>query len=295
MMWVWQKTERDVDRFFCRLDWKTYVAALVAFTGLCAPARSAIAQQEPPAAGQPFDVAPWLADLEQARQAFRTKYANLDWLESERETNLDALFDDLAARMRQARSDNEARAIFDRLVQRTADGHVEIEWPEPAAPSPQESAAAAPEDPCQTLGFDARQNGPGTAFALPGYRPLEKDPANPFGAGTTTAAGAKLGIIRIGVFQPQGFPELCRAAAEALRIAPGQPCDERCRNQIIDWTYPRLTAGLEDRARQLKRAGATVLLIDITGNGGGSEWTEAVARIVSAKRIVSERRGMVRG
>lgn len=38
-----------------------------------------------------------------------------------------------------------------------------------------------------------------------------------------------------------------------------------------------------------------MLLIDITGNGGGSEWAEAVARIFSAKQIVSKRRGMVRG
>ncbi|HEX5257598.1 MAG TPA: S41 family peptidase [Sphingomicrobium sp.] len=270
-----------------------YVAALAVFVGVLAPGHSAAAQ-EVSAASQPFNVAPWLADLEQARQAFLTKYANLEWLENEHETDLHALFNDLAERMRHASNEGEARAIFDRLVQKTADGHVEIEWPEPPPPVASSAAQAQPVDPCRSLGFDARQNGPGTASAFPGYSPLPES-GNPFEAGTASVAGTKIGIIRIGVFQPQGFPELCRAAVAALHIAPDQPCDDRCRNHIIDWTYPRLTAAIEDRARELRRVGATVLLVDITGNGGGSEWAEAVARIVSGKRLVSERRGMVRG
>lgn len=277
------------------MDWKTYVAAVAMLVSGLAPAWSATTQSDVPTSSRSFDIFPWLADLGQARQAFVTKYANLEWLENEREINLDALFGDLTARMRHARNDDEARAVFDRLVQKTADGHVEIEWPEPAASGPETKAPAVPADPCLSMGFDARQNSPGTAFALPGYTPLGTDAANPFSAGTTMVGRTKLGIIRIGVFQPQGFPELCRAAMAAQHIRLGGPCDERCQNRIIDWTYPRLTAAIEDRARQLKGAGAAVLLVDITGNGGGSEWAEAVARIVSGKGLVSERRGMVRG
>ena len=43
------------------------------------------------------------------------------------------------------------------------------------------------------------------------------------------------------------------------------------------------------------RLGATTLLIDLTGNGGGSQWVEAAARIVSPLRLRSERREFVRG
>jgi hypothetical protein len=254
------------------------IAALVLFAATSARA-------------EPFDPGPWLADLEIARQAFVTKYANLEWLENEREIKIEVLFDDLATRMRSARNEDQARRLFERLVQKTGDGHVEIEWPEPPA-SPM---ASAPPDACQSMGFDARQNGPGTAIALPGYLPVGTDSTNPFRAGTTTVGGTKVGIIRIGVFQPQGFPELCKAAVSTLHIEATKACDDQCQSQITDWIYPRLTAALEDRARQLRRAGATVLLIDISGNGGGSEWAEAAARIFSGKRILSERRGMVRG
>lgn len=245
---------------------------------------------------EPFNPTPWLADLEVARQAFATRYANLEWLENEREIKIDGLFNDLSTRMRSARNRDEARAVFERLADKTGDGHVEIDWPAPPAqPTPSTPEVAPRSDACRSIGFDARQNGPGTAIALPGYVPVGGGDTNPFRSGITTVAGIKVGIIRIGIFQPQGFPELCRTAISTLRAAVAKPCDDQCQDQITDWIYSRLTAALEDRARQLRGVGASVLLIDITGNGGGSEWAEAVARIFSGRRIVSERRGMVRG
>jgi hypothetical protein len=63
------------------------------------------------AAAEPFDPRPWLEDLEQMRQAFHEKYANLDWLESEREIKLDPLFDQASIRFRGDGS-NEVRGIL---------------------------------------------------------------------------------------------------------------------------------------------------------------------------------------
>lgn len=63
----------------------------------------------------------------------------------------------------------------------------------------------------------------------------------------------------------------------------------------MTWAYIRLTSALEEQVRVLQAAGANVLLVDITNNGGGTEWAEAAARIVSPKALSSERRGFVRG
>jgi hypothetical protein len=244
---------------------------------------------------QPFDPAPWLADLDQARAAFRDKYANLEWLETEREVKVDALFDDLAKRLRNVTDERGATAAFDRLERRVADGHVRIEWPEPSpGPTAAAAPAAAPPDLCSGIGYDPRQNGSGVAHALAGYLPIGGS-GNPFGAGTVTSGGVKVGIVRIGVFQPQGYPELCRGAVQALGIPAGKPCDDQCQNNIVTWAYRRLGENLEERIEQLKQAGAQVLMVDITNNGGGSEWAEAAARIFSPKLLVSERRGFVRG
>ena len=59
--------------------------------------------------------------------------------------------------------------------------------------------------------------------------------------------------------------------------------------------YTILSRDLGSRIRVPRRLGANVLLIDLTANGGGSDWAEAAARIVSPVKLKSERRGFVRG
>ena len=258
-------------------------AAFAAAAGTAAPALAA-----------PFDASPWLADLEQTRQAFQEKYANLDWLETEREVDIDKLFDDLARRLKQAQSEAQAMSVFNRLVLKVGDGHVDMRWPEPKVPATPATTPAPAPDLCRTIGYDERQNTPGTARGLPGYAELPSD-GNPFSAGTVAVGDRRVGVVRIGVFQPQGFPDLCRDAVQALKIPADKPCDDECQNKIVTVAYQQLTEALEQRVRQLKTAGATTLLVDITDNGGGSEWAEAAARIVSPKPLVSERRGFVRG
>jgi hypothetical protein len=56
-----------------------------------------------------------------------------------------------------------------------------------------------------------------------------------------------------------------------------------------------MTLDLIAQIRALKAAGAEILLVDLVGNGGGSEWAEAAARMVSAVRLKSNRVNFVRG
>src|SRR5436190_8494107 len=238
---------------------------------------------------------PWLADLAQMRSALDEKYANLDWLTKEREVDLDALFDRAASRIRAARDDGGARAAFDRLVQRIGDGHVAIRWP--AAPSaavaPAVPPATGPAALCRRLGYDSGQSSPGVAPALAGYRPVEG--GEMFATGMVAAGGERIGIIRIGIFQPQGGPGWGEGAIAALAIDPDRPCDDECTDHILTWAYRRMMAEFEARIERLRAAGATVLMVDISGNGGGSEWAEAAARSVSPVPLTSERRAFVRG
>jgi hypothetical protein len=188
---------------------------------------------------------PWLQDLEAARAAVDSKY--LEWLLSEREVDLDALFGRARSALMSARSDADARAVFDRLVQRFGDGHVGISWPRPApAPAPAAMAAAPPAPPPTAHGFcRARGYGnatPGLAPALSGYAPIESGDLLP--AGTIEAAGAKIGLLRIGVFDPHGSLSLCTEAVAALGIPLDAPCDDACDNRIVTRAYERLNAAI---------------------------------------------------
>jgi hypothetical protein len=228
-----------------------------------------------------WDPAPWLADLQQIRAAVDHDYPNRDWLTGTREANLDAMFKQAAADIRTGRDDADARRALDALIRRFRDGHVELRWPETAsdgtpAPQPPPATAAAF---CAARGYDAGQVTPGTAAAMPGYRSI--DSGSPLAAGLVDAGGTKVGVIRIGVFDPHGYPALCERAVANTRIVPAKPCDDTCEDALITEAYALMTRGLMTGIERLRAAGATVLLIDLTRNGGGSEWAEAAARIVS--------------
>ncbi len=240
-------------------------------------------------AAAPWSPQPWLDDLAQMRGAFETLYANREWLATDREFDLDAVFARNTGRLRAAGSDAEARAILDRMVRRIGDGHVGLQWPS-AAPA---AAPAPPPALCTRLGYDADQSSPGVSAALPGYRPL--DGSTPFPAGTLRVGKTTLGIVRIGVFDPHGTPALCEEAVRALAVPVDKPCDDACADAILTRAYDRFTAAFEARLRALRAAGATVLLVDIAGNGGGSEWAEAAARTLSVRTLRSAPRGFVRG
>jgi hypothetical protein len=139
------------------------------------------------------------------RAAIDMKYANLA-----------ALFGESDARLRRAGSDVEARAVFDRIVRRVGDGHVGIAWP-----GPQEKGAPSSPDLCADMGFDARHNTPGIGPALADYHALSG--GGPFPAGLIESGGARIGIVRIGVFQPIAIRADDGARLKALPIQQALP------------------------------------------------------------------------
>src|SRR5690606_9047984 len=94
-----------------------------------------------------FDPAGWVEDLEQVRQAMASHYANLDWAVSEREAPLGPLFAVGRERLLDARSEAEAREVFERLERYLGDGHVEFVWPRPGQATAAAAGPAADERP----------------------------------------------------------------------------------------------------------------------------------------------------
>lgn len=246
-----------------------------------------VAAQTPAA----FDVTGWVADLHQTREAMSSHYANLEWAVVEREAPLASMFARAERRLSAARSEAEARAVFDRFERYLGDGHVEFIWPTPGAatPSPDAGEAASP---CEALGFSAEGEDEGAvATRLRGYRALGGD--SEFDAGTVAVGNTTVGVLRISQFTPQIHPAACDDALAMLRPT-NAPCDDACQEQLQVLAANRVTRDLSDRLRELEAAGAEMLLIDIADNGGGTEWVEAVARVVTPVRLRSARMGFIR-
>ncbi len=264
------------------------------------PSPSSTAQGAAPASGAAladFDTRPWISDLHEIRAALSEKYANFEWAVFERELDLSDLFARTETRLGNATNDSEAKAAIDRLIRAFGDGHVRVVWPtnQTAAAATAPGGATRASSLCETLGYDAAKNGQALGPHVPGYQPLPATVAAEFPAGIVRLGRQRVGVIRIGLFSPVGSPNLCASVLSTLAIAADTDCDAVCADRVASAAYTLLSRDLALRIRALRRLGATTLLIDLTGNGGGSEWAEAAARIVSPLSLRSERLGFVRG
>jgi peptidase S41-like protein len=228
-----------------------------------------------------FSRAGWLADLEVVRSAFATKYPDLEWEVFERGVNLKRVFSEARAGIELANSDSEAERVFDHLAHQFGNRHVRFRWPE-AGRGPEVS----PDTPvCGRLGYDERMQAPPVAALIPGFEPLSPQPSTEFPSGTLRVGKHLLGVLKIPLFSPQGFPALCQQAVLTLGINTHDRCDASCADRTEAAAARQLTLDLARTLAAIRASGADTLLIDISGNGGGSEWAEAAARMVTEKRL----------
>jgi Peptidase family S41 len=264
-----------------------------------APAPPRPVAPPPPAAATPssaaapaaFDAAAWVGDFQVLLRELSSHYANLEWAANERRMDLPALRARTEARLREAKSPADAQRALDAFTEAFGDGHLFIEW----------SAKAAPESPktgplCARLGYGKREAKPGVDFTLTGaFTPLEDADAPDFPGGVLRLpSGAKLGTIRIGLFMEQIHPALCEAARRELALADLAACDDACEEKLTMNVWDRMTAALERRAVSLARAGAAAIVVDLTRNGGGSDWVEPAARVLTPVPLRAPRMGFVR-
>ena len=141
------------------------------------------------------------------------------------------------------------------------------------------------------MGYEDEPSATGVVTALPGHEPLRTSQF--FQVGTVPVDGHRIGALRIEVFLPNR--KLCVDAVQKLKIPIGVPCADSCQEMIDAYAYSSMTEALEQDLRGLQSLGAEALLVDLTNNGGGSEWAEAIARMITSKQLVSEPFGYVRG
>jgi hypothetical protein len=99
---------------------------------------------------------------------------------------------------------------------------------------------------------------------------------------------------------PMTIATFCAAKGyNAGQVTPGtafdKPCDDTCDDRVLTEAFALMTRALMSTVERLRAAGAQVLLVDLTRNGGGTEWTEAAARIISPVPLRSAPIGVIRG
>lgn len=217
-----------------------------------------------------FDRAAWKADYERLKTALAQGYANLDWQVDRRNLSLVAADKAISAMLDAARSDVEAALIFARLVDAFKDPHLQLNYgpaPDSAELLPQQSDSAPIQaaELCKTARYRAAKPATRLPYAkAAGWVPVAD---GPFQAGLIGATG----FIRIPAFGEDRYPEACAKVTKPG--LEGRNLQLAVRAEL-NRQLGALIGTLE--ARGMKR-----LVVDISGNGGGSEWSAEVARMLT--------------
>ncbi len=236
-----------------------------------------------------FDHDAWLADYDQLRGHVSRNYANLLWVMEHRDLDPVALHQATLRALGEAHTDRAARAAIGSFLGAFQDGHLRINRTplsrrlETLFTSEADALPAntTPEKACAALGF--HDDTDGLTFASPDLAPLNT-PDNSFAAATFRLGDQPAGMVRISIFDTKRYLGACHRAWQS-QIGARQ-CDASCVEAFVNASVPnQLLAEFSTQVRELDRAGAKMLVVDITGNGGGTDWVEPAARIVTQKSL----------
>jgi hypothetical protein len=239
-----------------------------------------------------YDPRAWLADHDRLTRDMAQGYANLDWVATHRQLDLARLDRETRARLAGAHSRVRAFLAVRDFVRAFRDPHLRLEWgarpaPEPHAPQPAPTADAAsdaravpvarlaPDDPpagkdCGEAGYDKDEHAFGFPFErMRGWHAL---------GGVEFPIGriGDVGVLRIAQLGEDQYLAACKIAfvpgigARALQLR----------------TREVLQARLHAALAALRGAGARRLLVDVSGNGGGSEWVNEVVALFTDRQLV---------
>lgn len=243
----------------------------------------------------------WLEDFEQLERAVEQSYANLNWSATEKQVDLETLHTRALADLQAAKSNGQARAALVTFLNGFKDNHLHIEsgpprpvavlidlWP--AGGQPRIDFRMNGAEVCEALGFNSSKQ-----FVRIDHPRLNEDKTAEFGAGTLTLAnGRKLGVIRIPAFSQYDYGRSCERAWERFRSGRGGACDDDCQERFSIAAKHEVAGQLASDARRVARH-TDGLVIDLTGNGGGTEWANYAAAALTRNALKPPPVAFVRG
>jgi len=228
-----------------------------------------------------YDPKPWLADYTRLKDDMAQGYANLDWIVEKRGVDLPALDRKTTAALRNAHSRVRAFLALRGFVRGFNDPHFRMkpsERPAPVVTPVATSSSVQDEEPvdvpagadCAAAGYEEGDHSFRFPFAqMAGWTALRD---GDFPSGLI----GDIGVLRMAQFGEDRYLAACEAVFKpgigdrALKLAV------RARQQAL----------LRETLAGLQAKGAKRLLVDVSGNGGGTEWVSEVIELMTDKALI---------
>lgn len=225
-----------------------------------------------------FDKAAWLQDYDSLKSGLEQSYANLQWSRSAKSVDLVALNKKTLAALEAAHNTAQARRVIVEFLQGFNDGHLHIEsgppkpvvaimnlWPKKR--QPEITFAMSGGEACSAMGYNGKSKLDGEVIK---------------------SGNASYVYIRIPIFHETDYAWNCEGAWQRFRSATSRTCDDDCQYRFAIIAMTEISQDLANTATRLSN-GRSPVVIDLTGNGGGSEWSQYVAAALTKKALTPAR------
>ena len=255
-----------------------------------------------PSSESAYRVEDWLQDFEQLKKILTSTYPNLDDLSKANKLNLYFLAEETKKRIRSSRTKDEAIQALKDFLAAFKDGHLKLDLNVKASDIKNDAtesglnASTSGAVACQKL-VSAKPRDLGFKFPTPkelGFAEVKRQ-ASAFPYTTLEIQKKKIGFLRIASFLDSNYPDLCANEWESYRSSIKNSCDEKCQDDFVHKALPnRFLSEIEKATAKLNEQNISALVLDITNNGGGTDWVGAVIRMFADKPILCGQFGFIR-
>jgi len=233
----------------------------------------------------------WLDDFEYLKLELSKGYANLKFASEKEQIDLSNLNNIVKDKLKKAKTKTEAQEIIKTdFLKIFKDGHLRASITRSSSDKKDTDSNEFKNDidsvaiGLKELGYVKYKAKNRILFdSLKGYHSMKKN-KNPFKAGTIETKKGKIGVLRIASFANWRFWDIAYPIWSSLRKEYPDGCINGC-GEMLQKVDAQLTSYLIERIIELQREKILALVINVSSNGGGSQWCQEVARLFTKKEL----------
>lgn len=247
----------------------------------------------------PFDRKKWIEDFDYIEKSMSEAYPNFDAYEAKKLSLLD-LDKITREKLTNSNSDAESLQILENFIKQFGDGHLRLKKVQHSTVAKDDSVKSINGsmpglEVCKKL-MDAGYKNFNFQFPMPMHLGFTKPIiyGDVFQTSILSIGQQKIGFLRISSFGQGNYPDLCADEWHKFQ-KPGQSCDKECQENFIYIVLAkRLLKELEGAVESLNVANVSSLVVDLSGNGGGTDWVSAAIRMLTNKPIKCGQFGFIK-
>ena len=239
----------------------------------------------------------WLEDYQVLRNQLTKSYANLEFLLKYNHINPYELNKKTIEAIGHAKNDETDKQALVDFINTFKDAHLHIQSSIKDAEKTLFSTSIGDKEACERMGFMPAEKKHDFIFSLSSK--LSNKEMITFQKGDFPYAiiqliNQRIGIIRISDFLEDFYPEICQRSWRTYRKSTSRKCDMQCISEFKTVMQKKLWDEFYKTLQTVKGYSIDSLIIDLTNNGGGTDWVQKVATILTKKPLKCGKKGFIK-